>query len=434
MYFSKTYSCFLFLVLCFIFSCKKEKDDVYGPTITFTTPAPNQFYNVMTETAVNATVRDDTKITSVSVSLLDAQGNPAHNSIPVPVSSPSMTINIGYLLDNIHLESGSYSLCITASDGKNDTKEYQQIYLGAVPKVVKKVFVLSSSGSSTNLSFADSTFSALLPFHTFSGDYIGSSVSSYFQQGYECGNYTGYFTALKLTDNSVKFTVAPYLSASLYFTGYFNTEKNIYVARFDGFIKGYDYTGATIYNAAAEAGYYAEHFCFNNNFMVAEEQDKTSTTKKLLTYYTTGVAEQETVITQDVVQFCEKDQENVFIFGNSSGQGVIQLFDRLNNHVWDPYNFSLPASSLLSAVEIDNDTYLLGISNGTIYKYQYQNSSLTPYLTGYLAKKLKYDMVNNELYVVETNTISTFDYPTKTFHHSLTSADPISDIHLLYNR
>src|SRR5437016_5657179 len=103
MYFSKTYSCFLFLVLCFIFSCKKKKDDVYGPTVTFITPVPNQFYNVMTAITVNATVKDDNQITSVSINLVDAQGNPAYNSIPVPVSSPSMTINTQYMLDNIHL-------------------------------------------------------------------------------------------------------------------------------------------------------------------------------------------------------------------------------------------------------------------------------------------------------------------------------------------
>ncbi len=137
---------------------------------------------------------------------------------------------------------------------------------------------------------------------------------------------------------------------------------------------------------------------------------------------------------QDVVEFCEKDYGNVFVFGNVSGQGVIQLFDRINNHLWNPYNYSLDTGSILSAVKIDANTYLIAHSNGTIYKYEFQTSSVTSYLTGYSAIKLKYDQLNNELYVVETNQISTFDYPTAIFHHSVNSAETIVDVHLLYNR
>ena len=435
MEFSKSKWLFSFFVLCFLFACKKEPDDIFGPKITFNSPSQNQFFNVMSSVTVNATIKDDTKITSVNVSLVDALDNPVHVSVSVPVSSPSMEVNMQYILNNIHLESGMYSIMITASDGKNDTKSYQPIYLGALPKVVKKVLVVSATSTSqTNLSSIDSAFTTMTPVHVFQGDYIGSSASSYYQQGYVCGNYTGNLSCINLADNTIKFSVSSNPSAWPYFTGYFNTEKLTYVSKYDGTVRGYDYTVAISYNAVAEAGFYIQHFCFNDGFMVSEEQDKTSAAKRLLVSYATGVAEQGMVLSQDVVTFCEMDPENVFMFGNNAGQGVIQLFDRLNNHIWNPYNSSLPAGSLLSAVEIDSNTYLIALSNGTIYKYEYQNSSLTPYLTGYTANKLKYDFENNEVYVVEANTVSTFDYPTKTFHHSIASTEPILDIHLVYNR
>ncbi len=435
MHYSKVRCLLVIAVLSFLFSCKKKKDDIFGPTVTFTTPVPNQFYNVMTSITVKAKVTDDNSITRVSMCLVDAFNNPMHVTISLPVSSPTMNISAPYPLDNIHLESGAYSIMIIASDGTNETRTLQPIYLGAVPKVIKKVLVMSASSTAqTNMSAIDSTFSSLLPLHTFSGDYLASSASSYYQQAYVCGYYTGYFSAYNVIDNSIRFTVPPYLSSSPFFTGYCATERNTYFARYDGFIRGYDYTGNVIYNANAQPGFYAQHLCFNSGHLLAEEKDKTSSVKKLITFYPTGVAQQETLITLDVVDFCEKDAVNVFMFGNSNGQGVIQLFDRINNNVWNPYNYSLPPGTISSVAQIDNNTYLIAHSNGTIYKYEYQNSSMTTYLTGYVANKIKYDIVNNELYVVASNTISTFDYATKTFHHSVNSGETIADIQFLYNR
>jgi hypothetical protein len=154
----------------------------------------------------------------------------------------------------------------------------------------------------------------------------------------------------------------------------------------------------------------------------------------LVTYFPTASSEKNCTLTQDVVSFCEKDISDVFLFGNISGQGVIQLYDRINNNLWNPYPFSLATGSVLSAVKIDSDTYLIGHSNGTIYKYNYLSSSVTAYLTGYTAIQLKFDNLNNEVYVVEANKISTFDYTTATLNHSANSSDMIYGINLLYNR
>lgn len=424
---------FLIPVLC-LFSCKKDTDD-FGPTVTVSSPAENQFFNVNDVIHLQASVSDETKITAVSIRLVDANMNTAHISMGVPISSPSMKINTFYTLDNIHLESGVYYLLITASDGKNDSHTYRKIYIGGIPRVVKKVFVASSSGTSqTNFFYIDSAFSSLTFYKTFTGDYIGSSVSGYYQQVNMCGNYTGNFTGIKLSDNSVKFNVAPIVSSSPYFTGFYDTDKNNYVAGYDGSIKGYGFEGNIIYNAAATDTYYTKHMCLNNNYMIAEEKNKTSALRNLITYYPTGAGQQTCLLNQDVAAFCEKDGDEVFVFGNSSGQGVVQLFNRINNSLSSPYPYPLDPGTILSAVKIDANTYLIGHSNGTIYKYTYQNSSMTTYLTGYTAIQLRYDFAGNRIYIAETNRISTVDYPSATPVSSVNSTETVLDIHLLYNR
>jgi len=417
-----------------LFSCKKDTDD-FGPAVVFNTPYENQYFNVNDVVQVNASVSDENKITAVSIRLVDADLNALHTSISVPVLSPSMTVNTHYALDNIHLESGIYYILITASDGKNDSYTSRKIHITGIPKEVKKIFVVSSANiSQTNFFYIDSTFSTLTPYKNFSGDYIGSSVHSYFQQVYMCGNYTGNFTGIKLIDNMPRFTISPFVSSSSYFTGFYNTDKNNYVAQYDGFIKGYGYTGNIIYGANATNGYYTKHMCLNNKYMVAEEKNKISGTRNLITYYPTGSAQQTCFLNQDVIAFCEKDNDEVVVFGNNSGQGVIQLFDRLNNNIWNPYPFSLAAGTILCAVKIDADTYLIGHSNGTIYKYNYQSSGVTVYLAGYTAIQLKYDFGSNRVYIAEENRISSVDYPSAIPVNSVNSAETVLDVHLLYNR
>ncbi|MDQ3047531.1 MAG: hypothetical protein M3R27_08300 [Bacteroidota bacterium] len=422
------------LLLPFFFSCKKDKD-TEAPDITINTPYENQFYSVFDVINVTASVSDNKQLTEVSVNLLNADQVPAYLTFPINVSSPSASVNFAYALDDIHLEGGMYYLHIFATDGENDAHAYQKIYIAAVPKVLKKLVVTTASSSSqTNVSLVDSTFSALSFYHTFSGDYIGSYASSYYQKIYNCGEYTGHFSGIKLEDHSVSFDISPFISAVPYFTGMYSSEKVNYISRYDEVLKGYDHTGAVVYNAQSMPGYFIKKCILNDNNIIAEEQEKVSGVKKLVAFYPSGVAMQNSSLNQDVVAFCEKNSSSVFVFGNSAGQGKIQLYDRINNNLWDPYPFSLDPGMITSAVKIDEDTYLIGHSNGTIYKYKYTSSSLTPYLTGYNAIQLLYEELSNQVYVVQTGSITSFYYPSATLVNTVSSAETILKMNFLYNR
>jgi hypothetical protein len=427
---------FLLIIIFSIqfFSCKKDRD-TKAPEITVHSPFSNQSFSVYDNIPVSIEITDETKITEATMTLVDVNFIPAGPSVSFSVTSPKMSVNSHYLVDNIHLESGIYYLLFTATDGENNSKVYRAVNIGAVPKKLKKIFVASgNSSSTTNLSYIDSSFSAINFYHSFSGDYIGTSASSYYQQVFMAGNYTGAYTSMMLNDNSVKFIVPASISSSPYYTSYYSEDKKNYLGFYDERIRGYDNFGNPIYSANANAGYYVRKMIMSNGALIAEEKLKTSSTKILVSFYSTGAPQFQTAITQDVVAFCEQKPDNVFVFGNVAGQGVIQLYERSINNLRNPYNYTLPTGTILSAVKIDLDTYLIGYSNGTIYKYQYQSSSLTTYLTGYNAIQLKYDSLNNGIYIAETNRIINIDYPSKALINSINSAEPIFDIALLYNR
>src|SRR4051812_36996044 len=126
---------FILLIACQLFACKKERDDK-GPLVNFTAPFDGQSFTVNENMLVRADISDETGISSVVITLVDAGKIPVHTSLTVPVSSPKGTINTIYSLDNIHLESGLYYVMITASDGKNDSHTYQPVYITAIPRVL----------------------------------------------------------------------------------------------------------------------------------------------------------------------------------------------------------------------------------------------------------------------------------------------------------
>jgi hypothetical protein len=433
-YKASLYITFGALVL-FSFSCKKAETDELGPVVLFNTPTENQPFNVYDNISINATISDETAITFVSVSLVNAQYIPVLSAVALPVSSPSMTINKQLYIDNIQITTGTYHLLVTASDGVNESRSYQKIHIIEAPRVLKSIFVISSSSTATtSYSTIDSEFTSLTPYHTFSGDYLASAVSNYSQQVYRCGNYTGAFEAMDLEFNTTKFSVPAFASTSPYFTAFYSNETTCYVARYDGAILGYDNAGVVVYNSMSVPGYYVASMSYCGNQMVTVEKDKLAPISKLITYYPTGVPEKECLISQDVVAFCEKDINNLFVFGNVNGQGVIQLFDKINNNLWNPYPYALPTGTISSAVKIDENTYLLSHSNGTIYKYNYSTASVTAYLSGYTAVKLKFDALNNHLIVAEANTIHAFNYATGSIVHSVPVSETVLGVELLYNR
>jgi hypothetical protein len=424
----------IFLLVVQFFSCKKETDE-NGPKVNFSSPFDNQNFMVYDNIPVKAYITDETSISSVAVTLVNDAHVPVHRSISVPVSSPSMSMDLSYPLDNVHLESGQYYLMVTASDGKNISHSYQPVTLTGVPRQLKKIFVATAiSSASTNMYVIDSTFSGMILYSSFSGDYLGTSSSSYYQQVFLCGNYTGSFTSKLVADKSTVFNVSPLISSAPYFTAYYSEDKKVYLARFDEVIKGYNNSGNIIFNGTANPGYYVSKLGINNGFVIAAEKSKTSSSRLIVSFYSTGTPEQQVAINQDVVSFLEKDDHNVFVFGNDAGQGKIQLYDRLANSVWDPYPYALAPGTILSAVKIDEDTYLFGHSNGTIYKYQYTSSSLTTYLSGYTAIQLAYDELNNDVYIGEQNVLTAVDYPSKSVQHVISCPEPLLGFSLLYNK
>lgn len=422
------------IIITLFISCKKEKDK-QAPQVSILLPVENQSFYVNDDVPVKGNITDESILVKATVSLLNEQGQLVMPALTIPVSNTTEVFDLKFALNDIHLESGRYQLCIFATDGINDGYGYQWIYIQGIPRSLKKIMVTTGTSMQTNLSVVDSISTSLLAYQHFPGDHLASAANSYSQKFFHCGTTTGNFTGLDLNTNSVFFNEPPVASPPApYFTGFGYFNNTCYVGFYKELIRGYDQAGAVIYNSRMRDGYYALRLCMNDGQLLTEEKHKITGDKTLVCYYETGVARQSVALDMDVSSFCEKNNTQVFVFGNKSAQGVIRLYDRLTNNLWEPYPYTLPMGSIISAIKLDSDTYLLAHSNGTVYKYVYSASSVTPFLTGYTAIQMMKDETSGILYVVEKNKINRFEYPSLKQLPVIHSSETILDVSLLYNR
>ena len=426
-----------FLIWCILinlhFACKKEKD-TQPPVISILSPFENQTFYADEDVVIQGTITDETVLEKASVTLLNDRGQPVHRTLSIAIASKNQILNLSYLLDNIHLESGTYKLSVFASDGKNDSHTDISIYIVGVPKVLDKIVIATASTTSqTDISMIDST-GTIIPFTNFSGDHLDVSVNSYFQELFHCGSASGNFSGISLSDKRIVVNVPCVPSSSVpYFTGFFAENNNYYMAFYNEQIMGYDHTGNIIYNAKALPGYFAKQLWLNDQHLIVEQQNKITDEQRLVCYFSTGAAQQNCTLTQEVVAFFERDETHILVFGNKAGQGVIQEYDRIANNLWSPYPYTLTYGTVTCAIKLDDDSFLLACSNGNIYKYAYSTSSVTLYLTGYEAIQMVLDDLNNAFYVVEKNKINKLDMQGKPIQvYNSTAA--ILKIGLLYNK
>ena len=99
------------------------------------------------------TIEDDQQVQSVRLSLINSDAIAVGPSFTNTYSEQEVNFNVAFVIDDITLESGPYSLQITASDGENESKAFLPLTLIEVPRTLEGFMYGSLSGSQTQISY-----------------------------------------------------------------------------------------------------------------------------------------------------------------------------------------------------------------------------------------------------------------------------------------
>jgi len=416
-----------FLVLgSFLHSCKKEDD--LSPVITLNSPSGNQSFMILDEIRVIATIKDETTLKSVTISIVNDNGTPVCNDVTLKIEGEkTYSLDQGIEINNTQLKSGTYSVLVTASDGFNQTRKFQKVEISEIPLYRKAIYFSSYSGNSSIYKI-DSLYQVTFNYSQNSNLRELSFNPSYQQliMGFENSSVTARSVKTNSNvwsvENSNSFTQN---DACVYNSIYYSALSN-------GFVHGYDYNGVNLYTFNCSEGYYPRYIKRFNNYFFCDQKEQSGQLKKLVLYHpetATGLKE-----INHNFEFCDvfqKEETVYLLFINENLTGKIREYDSEGNYLNTPYPYSLP--EINSVCQINSNIYLMA-AGGKLYKYDFNQTSSVEILSGYSFNKLVYDAVSNEVLASEGNKLHIFSYPDLAIKKTITHSQVIVDFEIAYNK
>ncbi|MFT4679183.1 MAG: hypothetical protein ACI84C_000185 [Flavobacteriales bacterium] len=179
----RTVSYAIAFTMCLIFfnGCKKDLDEI-SPRIKFISPYAGSAYSVLEYVDIQVTITDETSIDWVHIDIVKVNNVQIASAQQMSFSgSLSETIQVGILLENIHIETGTYYIRVRAHDGTNEHVSFREIQVYEVPKEVLGIYVFSSINSST-LNIDQVQESGTLTLATWNSDFSFGAANSYHRE------------------------------------------------------------------------------------------------------------------------------------------------------------------------------------------------------------------------------------------------------------
>jgi hypothetical protein len=428
----KQWVSFFFLAIIFFSSCSKDKDKSM-PVITIDHPTVDQLFNALDTIQVEATIEDETALEQIEITVCDENKVPVLSTLTISPQDKKTTVNIQYPLDDINLASGDYYLWIKAFDGTNTASKYRGIHITEVPRELKYIYIMSLASSTTVHMQRQVVNGSLENLTDINGDISSTASSSKFHLVASCGSTYGDMNIFDVSSNTLLWSVPTVANPPFPYFEYLSQYNEVfYCSLYDGYIKGYNNAGTQVFSAASDAGTFPCKIFANTNYLFADHGLYSGNNRTFGVYYISSGAMKQWISTDyDITNIFQKDEDNVFLFANQNGQGIIKLYSISANSAWEPH--TLPAGAIYDVVQIDENNYIIAHESG-LYNYQYNPNSLTTFISGINATKIKYDGVNNDLYVAQGNTINVYDYSSHALVSSITAAYSVAGFELLYNR
>jgi hypothetical protein len=427
-------ACFFILVLLAagLSSCRREVDEVL-PEVEFLSPDEGHQYDVFDSIHVYIKVSDNEQLSLVKISVVDVNLSPVLTVVSQSHSGQHAEIGFEYPIDNIRITTGSYFLLVEVRDANNNIKHaYRNINITEVPRALKGFFAVTQPMPSTvNLHRWENGNLSL--WNSFSSDFSDLEVSSYWQQVYVAGSYFGLLRAMSIDGSTPGWSKTPVSSSSPYWGPMSVSGPRLYASvRGQGQVKAYNEDGTFGFFGNVDNNFYPDNQLQAGPHIFLEEKEISSAARRIMVFATAGGSLQQTVLSIDVMEFFEKDADNIYAIGNDVTQGHLLIYDFLANGFWEP--IALPAGTVTAAAQVNSETLLIAMSDGNIYEFTYNPVGLLSLAGGINTVKLEYDPVQEQVFSAEGSTVKIYSYNPFLLQNTVTFPEAVKDVELWFNR
>ena len=421
---------FFLFTLLFITACKKK--DELAPEIRISQPLNLTGYNLYNTVHIQGTVTDDRKLEFVTLQIVD------NTMLPVTViksytpSDKQFTINTGFFLEDIHLESGVYFIKIKASDGEHEVSEFVEINITGVAKTLKEILVVNAIAGQYYVNSIDSLDQLNQEF-IIGNEFLDININSYDQLIAISGTTNETYRVIDWISKSINWEITALQNPPfVYFNAmsYNPDKRHFYISTSTGqkYIKNKT-GGSVILSGIYQSMYQPFEVGFGVDYFLVDEFNAGMSSHHLVKYnYTTGNPIQNISIPFNMTHLIQGSIDEFFVFGNQSGVAKMYRYNVSGNSIWEPYTFT---EVLKDVVKVSNNIYYLAMGSG-LYQYTVGNNSLIPVNTAIVIDKMEFDQVNNQIYCLNTSGIQVLSVA-GTIIRSIPVTNAIS-VGLLYNK
>lgn len=425
---SKKYLTILVVSTLMIFSCKKK--DETPPMVDFILPSEGAIYNVYDTVHTRFTASDETGLHHVFAQILDENFIPIAASETVNISSSTSQGSAELVIEDKLLETGSYYVLASASDGKNETREFREIRIIALPKKRRAIFA-STQGQSDLIWKIDSLFQTGNQWLQPSQDILKLCVNSQQDRLTIIGNLSTGIRSFDISSTGIVWSDdAINVNQIQRYTDIFCFNSVIYCGLFDRELRSYSLNGSLTLNELT-GNYRPETFYADETYLVVGMKLIGGNSHHIFVYHrqTNSLLWQQE-IPMEIKAICALQNDEVLLFGNSGNQARVLHYDIGNNGYWEPRQ--LPVGKLSDAIKMEALNFAIAHESG-LYTYTYNPNFLNQIGTlNY--QDICFDVDNGTLVGAAQNLIEEIHPVNGSLINSFSQGDSITSIDIHYTR
>ncbi|MCB9204353.1 MAG: hypothetical protein H6603_05175 [Flavobacteriales bacterium] len=377
-------------------SCTK-KDEV-PPSVTISSPFNGAEYNVFDTIQVSFQIEDETALVSASAEVLSQDFYPITPKTNITNYNGSAQV----ILDDKLIESGEYFLVVNASDGTNDSREFVEIRINAIPKVRRAVYVATSSGSGQDAVWqVDSLLQQYISWSQPGQDVLKVCANSAYDKLALIGRLSTGLKVYSLPFGSLDWSDDVFnVSQTERYQDLICNQNSFFASIYDREIRGYTLSGALIKNFPT-GDYRAETLFRYENTLLAEMNLVGDDRHFLNVYYESTMALLNQVdFDMDIVAIVSLQGDEVLVFGNNAGQAKVYHYDIGENSFWEPRQ--LPVGKVYDATRTEGVRVVFTHDDG-VYTYTYSPNFLNLLRSGSAYRQVHFDVDNGAVLSASEN-------------------------------
>ena len=418
-----------------MFSCK-DRDKV-APTVSISEPSSdNKLFRYGEGITVKGIAEDDRNIEQIRIVVKNSN---TEQTVLQPIivtlnNQNPIEFEEVIQLSDIKMKGGNYYFSVEVSDGENFSFAFRKFIYAEANKKREGLWLINSSDDEREFILFDENIENPNLILAENRGISHVAYSAYDQSIAVAGNKNHPFEIYTLSDLSTRNEI-PSLNEPFfeYFTSLDYHDQYYYLGRYDSRLNGFSTFGSTNFASNLIGGFFTTKSFYFENQVVAFLRTINTQQRKIATFFMTGEVKNEKNIDIEVVEIVREANNRVLFLGNDdSGKSKTYTYNTESNLMFNSVNIS-QVGSLIKVKSITPDFIILAGTNG-LFRLNALSQRIDPLYSINNIIDLDFDVVNQQVFVANTQSISIFNLSDFSLIRSIPISKTPKRIFVHYNK